>query len=161
MSKSLSSFTSKPWITTSVANSIKSKNNIYNKFCKEKNPQQREICGKQFKTYRNHLTALLRITKDEYYKTHFKENKKDLRTVCKTIKEIINVKTINDAPINSVAAKLDKKFVKAKKPFSHYLSQITDETIFLSSTTPTDIESFINCIKPNKAIGRTVYQQKH
>ena len=84
-----------------------------------------------------------------------------MRTVCKTIKEIINVKTINDAPINSVAAKLDKKFVKAKKPFSHYLSQITDETIFLSSTTPTDIESFINCIKPNKAIGRTVYQQKH
>ena len=157
MSKSRTSFTSKPWITTSVANSTKSKNKIYKKFCKEKNPQQREIYGKQFKTYRNHLTTLLRITKDEYYKTHFKENKKDLRTVCKTVKEIINVKTKNDAPINSVAAKLNEKIVKAKKPFSHYLGQITDETIFLSPTTPADIESFINCIKPNKAIGPTVY----
>ena len=53
----------------------------------------------------------------------------------------------------SVAAKLNEKIVKAKKPFSHYLGQTTDETIFLSPTTPADIEPLINCIKPNKAIG--------
>ena len=58
MSKSRSSFTSKPCITTAVANPIKNKNKI----CK--------------KTYRNHLTTLLRSTKDEYYKIHFTENKK-------------------------------------------------------------------------------------
>ena len=75
MAKSRSSFTSKPWITTAIANSIKSKSKICKKFCKEKNPQQKEIYGKQFKTYRNHLTTLLRITKDKYYRTHFKENK--------------------------------------------------------------------------------------
>ena len=33
------------------------------------------------------------------------------------------------------------------------LSQITSETIFLSPTTPANIESLINCIKLNKAIG--------
>ena len=76
MSKSSSSFTYKPWITTAIVNSIKRKNKIYTKFCKQKNPQQKEIYERQFKTYRNHLTTLLRITKDEYYKTHFKENKK-------------------------------------------------------------------------------------
>ena len=116
------------------------------------------------------------MTKDEYYKTHFKENKKYLTTKWKTIKEVINVKTKNDKPINSlligetitantklianhfntfftsVTAKLNKKIVKAKKPFSHHLDQITDETIFLSPTTPADIESLINFIKPNKAI---------
>ena len=43
--------------------------------------------------------------------------------------------------------------MKAKKTFSYYLGQITDETIFLSPTTPADIESLIDCIKPNKAIG--------
>ena len=53
----------------------------------------------------------------------------------------------------SVAAKLNEKIVKVKKPFSHYLGQTTDETIFLSRTTPADIEYLINCIKPNKAIG--------
>ena len=100
-----------------------------------------------------------------------------MKTVRKTVKEIINVKNSNDVPINSlligetittnakfianhfntfftsVAAKLNEKIVKAKKPFSHYLGQTTDETIFLSPTTPADIESLTNCIKPSKAIG--------
>ena len=88
MSKSCSPFTSIPWITMAIANSIKSKNKIYKKFCKEKNPQQKEIYGQQFKTYRNHLTMLLRITKDEYYKIHFKENKKKLKTIWRTIKKL-------------------------------------------------------------------------
>ena len=145
MSKFRSSFTSKPWITTAIANSIKSKNKTYKKFCKERSSQQREIYGKQFKTYRNHLTTLLRITKDEYYKPHFQENKKDLKTVWKTVQETINVKTKNDVPIHSLltgktittnaklianhlntfftsaAAKLNEKIVKAKKSFSLYL----------------------------------------
>ena len=43
--------------------------------------------------------------------------------------------------------------MKAEKPFSHYLGQTNDETIFLSLTIPADTESLINCIKPNKAIG--------
>ena len=43
--------------------------------------------------------------------------------------------------------------MKAKKPFSHYFGQITDETNFLYPKTPADIEPFINCIKLNKAIG--------
>ena len=52
---SCSSFTSKPWITTVIANSVKSKNKIYKKFCKEKNPKQREIYGKQLKLIRTIL----------------------------------------------------------------------------------------------------------
>ena len=95
-----------------------------------------------------------------------------MNTAWKTIKEIINDVPINSLLIGetitpntklianhfntffaSVAAKLNEKIVKGKKPFSHYLGQITDETIFLSPTTPADIESLINCIKPNKAIG--------
>ena len=76
MPKSHSSFTSKPWITTAIANSIKSESKIYKKFCKEKTPQQKEIYGKQFKAYRNHLTALQRITKDEYTKLILRKIKK-------------------------------------------------------------------------------------
>ena len=55
--------------------------------------------------------------------------------------------------LTSVAAKLNEQTVKAKKQFSNYLGQ-TDETV-LSPTTAGDIESLINCIKPNKAIGYT------
>ena len=100
-----------------------------------------------------------------------------MKTVWKTIKEIINVKTKNNVLINSlligetittngklianhlnnffttVAAKLNEKIVKAKKSFLHCLGQITDETIFLYPITPADIKSLINYIKPNKATG--------
>ena len=58
MSKSHSSFTSKPWITMTTTNSTKRKDKIHKKFCLEKTPQQTEIYGKHFKTYRNHLTML-------------------------------------------------------------------------------------------------------
>ena len=61
----------------------------------------------------------------------------------------------------SVATKLNEKIVKVKKPFSHYLGQTTDETIFLSPTTPAEVESLIYSIKSNKAIGPTAYQQKY
>ena len=60
----------------------------------------------------------------------------------------------------SVAAKLNEKIVKAKKSFSHYLGQITDETVFLYPTTPADMESLMNCIKP-KLLAPTAYQQKY
>ena len=86
-----------------------------------------------------------------------------MKPIRKTIKEIIDVKSNNDVPINSLligetktanaklianhfntfftsaAAKLNEKFVKAKKPFSNYLGQTTDETAFLSPATPADM----------------------
>ena len=43
--------------------------------------------------------------------------------------------------------------MKVKKFCSYYLEETTDGTIFLSRTTPADIEYLVNCIKPNKAIG--------
>ena len=55
MSKSCSSFTCKPWITAAITNSIKSNNKIYKIVCKEKKRQQREIYGKQFKTYEYYM----------------------------------------------------------------------------------------------------------
>ena len=42
--------------------------------------------------------------------------------------------------------------MKAKKPYSP-LGQTADETVFLSPTTPAEVESLINFIKSNKAIG--------
>ena len=81
-----------------------------------------------------------------------------MKTIWKTIKEIItvktNAKTVNDVQINSlligetittnakliathfntfftsVAAKLNEKIVKVKKLFSHYPGQINDDLSF-------------------------------
>ena len=51
-----------------------------------------------------------------------------------------------------IGTQLNKKIDKAKKPFSCYHGQTTDDTIFLFPTTPAVRVSLINYIKPNKAI---------
>ena len=53
----------------------------------------------------------------------------------------------------SVAAKLNEKIVKAKKMFLHILDKLLMKLYFFPPTNPVDIESLINCTKPNKAIG--------
>ena len=80
--------------------------------------------------YRNHLTTLPRITKNEYYKTHFQENKKDLKTVWKTIKEIINVKTKNDVPINSLL--IDEKITTNAKLIANHFNILFLQVLLLN-----------------------------
>ena len=49
MSKSRSSFTSKSWITNAIANSIKSKNKIYKKICKEESVNKEKFMESSLK----------------------------------------------------------------------------------------------------------------
>ena len=71
-----SQFETKPWITAGLAYSIKIKNKLYKSFCKEKDPHKKENYERQFKTYRNLISTLLRETKESYYKQYFSDNKK-------------------------------------------------------------------------------------
>ena len=83
-------YETKPWITDGLANSRR--NELYKSFCKWKDPKTKEYYEKQFKSYCNHISSLLRKTKDSYYKQYFEDNKKNLRLVWQTIKGIINMK---------------------------------------------------------------------
>ena len=51
---------SKPWITTGFLTSILNKNKKYNKFCKTKDQERKDLLYQQFKNYRN---ILLNLTK--------------------------------------------------------------------------------------------------
>ena len=64
--------------TPGLANFIRNKNKLYKSFCKEKDPKLKESYEKQFKSFRNHISSLLRKTKDSYYKQYFEDNKKIL-----------------------------------------------------------------------------------
>ena len=70
-----SQFESKPWITLGLTYSIKIKNKLYKSFCKEKDPHKKENYERQFKTYCNPISTLLRETKESYYKQYFRDNK--------------------------------------------------------------------------------------
>ena len=127
----------------------------------------------------NYISSLLRKTKDSYYKQYFEDNKKNLRLVWQTIKEIINMKKKSDNSISSLlidgqiisSAKeisnnfnnflevllyiiINKNIVKSKKKtYLFYLGHENKNTIFLSPTLPEDIENLISSMKTNKASG--------
>ena len=79
-------YETKPWIIPGLANSIRNKNKLYKNFCEEKDPKTKEYYEKQIKSYRNHISSLLRKTKDSYYKQYFEDNRKNLRLVSKSLK---------------------------------------------------------------------------
>ena len=93
---------SKPWITTGIAKSIKVKDNLYKKFSSETNLQKKAEYQKQFRTYRNYISTLLRCSKDLYYNGLFEENKRNVKTVWKTVKELITIKQRNDLPLTAL-----------------------------------------------------------
>ena len=113
-------YETKPWITPGLANSIRNKNKLYKSFCKEKDPKTKEYYEKQFKSYRNHISSLLRKTKDSYYKQYFKDNKKNLRLVWQTIKGIINMKKESGESISSLL--IYGEIISSAKEISNYFN---------------------------------------
>ena len=93
---------SKPWITTGIAKSIKVKDNLYKKFSSETNLQKKAEYQKQFRTYRNYISTLLRCSNDSYYNQLFEESKINIKTVWKTVKELITIKQSNDLPLTAL-----------------------------------------------------------
>ena len=75
-----SQFETKPWIAPGLAYPIKIKNKVYKSFCKEKDPHRKENYKRQFKTYHNVISTLLRETKESYYKQYFKRQQKNPET---------------------------------------------------------------------------------
>ena len=113
-------YETKPWITRGLANSIRNKHKLHKSFCKEKDPQTKEYYEKQFKSYCNHISSLLRKTKDSYYKQYFEDNKKNFRLVWQTIKGIINMKKKSGKSISSLL--LDGQIITSVKEISNYLN---------------------------------------
>ena len=61
----------KPLITNGIANSIRKKNNLYNKLCRAKDSETKEELHKLYKAYKNHVTNLSRRSKESYLKNLF------------------------------------------------------------------------------------------
>ena len=157
-----------------MASSIRNKHKLHKSFCKEKDPKTKEYNEKQFKSYRNHISSLFRITKDSYYKQYSKDNQRNLRLVWQTIKGIINMKRKSDESISSLL--IDGQIITSAKEISNYfnnffttvtvkinrnrnivklkkkktqkntliLAHENDNTIFLSPALPEDTDNLIN-----------------
>ena len=93
---------------------------MHKSFYKKKDPKTKEYYEKQFKSYRNYVSSLLRKAKDCYYKQYFEDNKKNLRLVWQTIKGIINMKKESDESISSLV--IDDEIISSTKEISNYFN---------------------------------------
>ena len=57
----------KPWLTTGILKSMKSRDNLYKKFMLAKDPLRKQNLLRDFKIKRNLITSLVRSSKSEYY----------------------------------------------------------------------------------------------
>jgi len=69
----------KPWLTSGILKSMKTRDNLYKKFMLAKDPLRKQNLFRDFKTKRNLITSLVRSSKSEYYKKFFSEHCKNAK----------------------------------------------------------------------------------
>ena len=166
-----------PWITNGIANSIRKKNNLYNKLCQAKDSERKEELHKLYKAYKNHVTNLSRRSKESYFKNLFEENKKNMYKIWQEIKVLININTLTKyAPVclqikdsivtdnkvianefnnffNSIATKIDFKIIQTKTTFQDTLKNPNEKSFFTHPTTKEEIEDDIKLLNDHKTTG--------
>ena len=173
LSKRERKFLSKPWITSALRKSIYVKNNLYKKFIKTRST----YIHTKFKSYRNKLNHLLKISKKEYYNNYFFDNINDCKRIWKGVKQIVNYKPptsakhiklrVNDRVIvspvevanafntyfSSIGNNLTKSISNVEISPMEYLCNRVCNSLFIYPTTTDEIENEISKLKPGKATG--------
>ena len=124
-----------------------------------------EELSNTYKTYKNKILKLTRLSKANHFNRFFIENKTNLLKVWKGIKSIINTKPsktkqsittlqINDKTISNkkdiaetmnkffvdIPKKIESKIKQSKKDFKQYLGDPSPDVFFLNQTNPKEVE---------------------
>lgn len=164
---------SKPWITPAIKKSISIKNNLYKKYLNTKS----EYYHCKFKTYRNKINHLLKLSKRSYYNNYFLVNTNNPKKIWNGIKEIVhfketsshkvfkikeNNKEITDPKLianafnkyfTSVGSTLADKIPSVQKSPLDYLKFPVCDSFCIFPVTASEIETEISNLKLGKASG--------
>ena len=177
LSKKEMEFKQKPWLTSGILKSMKSRDNLYKKFLLAKDPLRKQNLLRDFKTKRNLITSLVRSSKSQYYKTFFNEHCNNAKKTWEGIRNIIKVSTKNRSlptklrdgtnhitDLKDMAQKfnefyvnigdmVDKKIPQAKSKFSDFLKNSVPNSIFLSPVDDQEISDMFSKIDGSKSCG--------
>ena len=167
----------KPWITNGITKSIKVRDKHHKKFIKAKNLESKTQHENQFKTYRNRIVQLARLSKTNYYKQYFLSNKKNLKNMWSGIKDIICLKQKNlgspqcilqnkimiteptkiaeifNKYFSSIAASIEEKIIPTEKSFKEYLTNPNQRSFFLKPSNEKEVDIILLSLSSNKSIG--------
>ena len=168
---------SKPWITVGIRQSIKRRDKILNKYINCKDNSRKIELHSEYKTLRNRIVSLIKVSKNEYYRNFFAENAKDIRKTWKGIKSIININNsnkvqpssmiieteINSNPVSiangfneyfsSIANDLQQNINSVGCNFTDYMKNPSENSFFLEPTDSEEIIFIIDSINVGKASG--------
>jgi len=161
---------------------IKKKDNIYIKFLKEKNPDNKQELNNKYKRIKNEITKTIRTSKKLYYNENFTNHSTNIKKLWVGVNQIINKKhqsssgplcieididgnvhtVVNPQEIantfNSHYASVANKILKkrkypGKKQFQAYLKNPNSKTFMINPTTPAEVEKAISEIDTSKSTG--------
>ena len=166
----------KPWITTGLAISCKTKNRLHYKWIKSRGTTTENVRKVEYKNYRSKLRNLIRVSEINYFKSKFTNSCGDIKKAWSVINSIRCKKKstkfpsfsdVNGTIITSrrsicsefnnyfvnVADKLNKSKYTTIQPhdFKQFLSNPSSSSIFLSSITSAEIIDIINKLDSRKS----------
>jgi len=161
----------KPWITLGIITSIHKRDKLKRKFLKNKCDQQAEL---DYKSYRNRLTNLIKLTKENYYRDKIIEAGNNTSKVWRMINEItLNQEPTNLSNVNLIHNNVELKDDKDKaNVFNEYYVNICDslapdqkntyvdpfvapmhQSMFLTPVSDAEIKRHILTLKTNSSAG--------
>ena len=166
-----------PWISNGIIKSLKKRDKLYKEFIICPDPDKKVRLQNEYKTYRNTIVTLCRLSKTNYYQNFFAVQKNNLKKVWSGIKSLIGNKSKNSGLPNTfkinniytsdpkniadafnkfygtIAEKTKLKIPKTHKKFSDYLDSPCDKSIFFSPTDEKEIFKLIMELDDKKASG--------
>ena len=156
---------------------MKIRDNIYETFCKAKEPNLKKQLHEKYKLYRNQIVCLTRACKETYYQSSFENNKTNSKKIWSGIRTILNLKntkannnysilidkalTTNKKDIanhfntffTSIAQKLVKKIPPTHNSFKSSLKNQKERSFFIGPVDIKETENIISSLQENKASG--------
>ena len=136
---------SKPWITPGIVKSIKRRDNLLKKYIKTTDVDIKENLHMEYKQVRNKIVAIIRKSKKHYFQNYFLENAKNIKKTWNGIKNVINIKSINQGqPISMFIDKeLTTEPIKIAEGFNSYFSTIAEKLQLNSSLGRINFEKYL------------------
>ena len=180
--QSKKSFKDKPYITSDIKDSIKSRNKLYKKHLN--NPDNIEIKA-EWKRCRNKTSELIKKEEESYYKNIINSHKNSSQALWKTFGKVLNNKKIKHSKIGSldvngeiqtnpgaiansfnnffseIGEKLANKFSNQNNSeFAKYLGSPVQHSMFFHSISESEINEVISDLKNSNSTGYDDYNTK-
>ena len=166
----------KPWITSSILQSIKLRDKLLKQFLKEKEHEARKEAHLRYKIQRNSVVCMVRKSKMSFFNNYFLQYKHNVRKTWDGIKSIIKISksrkcvpsVISDrygsaakTPSNvasafnnyfsSVGKSLESKIPNLQHTFRKFMPPMSGKSFFIQPTNSKEVANLINVLNPTSA----------